>query len=104
MQFEPNQNHSISLEEASKMTKKYREMKAATDPIASAFGKTAINDILNQENCAGIRAYYARDDKSQLTLVIAGVDTNGDDLYDGKLAEWSALCPPICGASNPLNS
>jgi hypothetical protein len=97
-----NTNHSISLEDAAKMTARYR--KAAGAPLAAAFGKAAMLKILDQDDCIGFRAYYAKNEKDELTLMLAGITENGDDLYEGELAEYGAACPPFCGASNPLNS
>jgi len=104
MEFNENTNHSISLAEAAAMTKRYRQAAGQGAIIASAFNKKAFQDILDQEKCTGIRMYYAKQDDGKSTLVLVGIKENGDDIYDGELAEWSGNCPPNCGASNPLNS
>jgi len=104
MEFNENTNHSISLADAAAMTKKFRDGAGQGAIIASAFNKKALQNILDQENCIGIRMYYAKNENGELTLVLVGVKDNGDDIYDGELAEWGANCPPNCGASNPLNS
>ncbi|MFT5337433.1 MAG: hypothetical protein ACI9YL_001435, partial [Luteibaculaceae bacterium] len=37
-------------------------------------------------------------------LVLVGVDSNGDDMYNGKIMERANYCPAYCSALNPLNS
>ena len=105
MAFDPSKDHSISLKEASKLTKRYRDDRGSSkEPIAGAFGHKAFKDILEQKDCVGIRVYYAKDDNKNLTTVLVGIDSNGNDLYEGRLMEWSGLCPPLCGEDNPLNA
>lgn len=73
------------------------------NPIAECFDGDAIKDILNQEGCVDIRFYFGLDTENKLCLVITGVDTNGNDLYSGLLAERGFQCPSYCSSSNPLN-
>jgi hypothetical protein len=103
MSFTGNEDHSITLAEASAWTKTYR----TANPQAIKghfFGKTAIQAILNQADCVGMRLYYAIDDKGQKQIIVVGVDANENDLYNGLLAERSRPCPPYCGTGNPLNT
>ena len=44
------------------------------------FGVSAINDILNSNNCVGIRIYYSIDDAGAKQLLLIGADGNGNDL------------------------
>jgi hypothetical protein len=104
MAFDENQNHSISLEEASKMTAEYRGLIAAGDTISAAFGKKAIEGIITQDNCKGIRAYFARNEEGKITLILVGVNDEGNDMHEGLIAEWGGLCPPMCSIPNLLNS
>ena len=60
-----------------------------------------IQDILNQAGCAGLRMYNALNGDSA-TLVIVGVDQNGDDMT-AKIVEYVLPCPKSCSADNPLN-
>lgn len=103
MAFTGNEDHSISLQMASAWTQNYRN--ANPNQInGHYFGKTAIDAILAQPGCVGIRIYYAINDIGVKQLIVTGVDANENDLYNGLLAERSVLCPPTCGISNPLNS
>jgi len=104
MVLKENQDHSITLEEAAKMTASYRKTITSSDVRAAAFGKKAITEILNQDGCIGMRMYYAKNDDGNITLVLVGMKEDGNDMYDENLAEWAALCPPFCNPSkNPLN-
>ena len=104
MAFNEETDHSISVADAAAMTKKFREGAGKVAIIASAFNKKALLSILDQKECVGIRMYYAKKEDGESTLVLVGLKENGDDIYEGKLKEWAANCPPNCGLSNPLNS
>lgn len=102
MSFTGNEDHDISLDDAKKWTANYRSANPGAIK-AHFFGKQAIQDILNQTNCVGIRIYYANDDRGNKHLVIVGADASENDLYNGKLAEKSMPCPPYCGGGgSPL--
>jgi hypothetical protein len=104
MSFTGEENHDIDLATASKWTKNYRQANPE-DLKAHFFGKAAIQAILNQDNCVGIRMYYALDDLGVKHLVLVGANASENDLYNGLLAERSKPCPTICDKSgSPLNS
>jgi hypothetical protein len=104
MSFTGNEDHSISLTAAAHLTANYRASVATGSTIGHFFGKDAISDILAQTDCVGIRIYYGLKDDGEKQLVICGVTANGDDLYNGELAERSFICPTDCATNNPLNS
>lgn len=102
MTFKPDQDHSINLAKASIITKAYRD--ANINPIIGGFfGKDAIQAILDQMDCVGLKFYFAIEN-GKLTLVLCGSKANQDDLYQGVLAEDSPMDPPFSASSNPLNS
>ena len=102
--FTGNEDHHISLQEASEMTRAYREMNP-NQTLAHFFGKKAIMDILNQSNCVGIRIYYANDPATgQKHLIIVGAEPNLSDIAEGLIAERSRPCPTYCGKPNKLNT
>lgn len=102
--FTGNENHQISLQEAAELTRAYRESHP-NQTIAEFFGKAAIQAILNQPGCVGIRIYYGQEPQNaQKHLVIVGADENKNDLYVGFIAERALACPTFCANSNPLNS
>ena len=104
MSFTGHEDHSITLQEASEWTANYRDASAAGSTIAHFFGKDAIQAILNQSNCVGIRIYYALDEEGAKQLIVVGANSAENDLYTGLLAEKSKKCPTYCSTSNPLNS
>src|SRR4051812_45945921 len=102
MAFSGNENHDITLSEAASWTANYRSAHPG-EIKAHFFGKNAIQDILDQENCVGIRIYYAHDTNGAKQLVVVGTDANQNDLYTGLLAERSWPCPPFCNVGkSPL--
>lgn len=102
-QFTGQENHAISLSEASQMTNNFRNSARANQITGGYFGKDIILKILEQPNCVGIRYYYGVNSMQDPVLVLVGVDENGDDLYNGVLGELSQPCPPYCSSPNPLN-
>ena len=95
--------HDISLAAAITMTHAY-----ANDPQftgltrAVKFPAAAFTDILSQPNCTAIRSYFAKSATGVLTLVMVGVDENGDDITNGKLMEFGEACPTHCYDNSPL--
>lgn len=105
MNYTGNENHDISLKEAAVLTQRFRENLPVIDnTIAEYFGKSALENVLAQNGCVGIRIYYGIDLNNIKRLVITGVDYNGNDLYEGNLMEAGTICPPVCSNNNPLNT
>jgi hypothetical protein len=104
MSYTGDENHGITLTEASLLTANYRNSHPTNPTKGFYYGKQAILGILTQENCVGIRIYYAQDADSNPTMVICGVDSSGNDLYQGQLAEFGHKSPPYNSTPNPLNS
>ena len=100
--MDPNQNHEILKDQAAEMTARFRASESYQGVKGGFFGKTAILEILEQEECVGIRYYYGLDDSSNPVLIIVGVTEDKVDLVDGRLAELSITCPPTCDTSSPL--
>lgn len=104
MSYTGNEDHDISLTEAAHLTENFRNTVSTGATIAHYFGGAALQALLDQEGCVGLRIYYGLSDNGEKQLVITGVNSSGDDLYNGLLAERSISCPLNCSASNPLNS
>ena len=104
MAFTGKENHSVSLAEASSQTSAFRNKAAEGAVIGGFFGRDALKKVLDQTNCIGIRYYYAEKEDGTPTLVIAGVNKDGNDIEQGELLELSYPCPPFCSNSNSLNS
>ncbi len=80
--------HDISLDKAKILTQKYKSSVPVGSIRANYFGEEALDAILSQKGCVGLRIYYGITDSSEPTLVIVGVDASGGDLKEGKLAEY----------------
>jgi hypothetical protein len=104
MNYTGNEDHSISLAEAAELTANYRNAQTGDYIKAEYFGKNAILDLLNQDNCIGMRIYYGLDNNSVKKLVLVGVDGNGNDLDSGVILDKGFPCPTYCSSSNSLNS
>lgn len=104
MNYTGNEDHSISLTEASELTANYRNAQTDDYIRAEFFGKNAILDLLNQDNCIGMRIYYGLDNNGVKKLVLVGVDGNGNDLDSGVILDKGFPCPTYCSSSNSLNS
>ncbi|MFQ5631911.1 MAG: hypothetical protein ACE5I1_24330 [bacterium] len=103
MAFTGNENHSISLQDAAKLAKNFRTAFPNTTK-AHFFGRDAIEQILAQPGCVGIRANYGLNDQNEPQLVLVGTDANEHDMHQGVLLDASKPCPPYCGQDNTLNS
>lgn len=104
MSFTGREDHSITLADAAKLTKKYRGSVPHGEIKGGFFGKEALLELLNQPDCVGIRYYYGLDEQNTKVMVLVGADANEDDLDKGLIKEASLLCPPRCGSNNLLNS
>ena len=104
MEYTGKEDHSVSLADAAKMTKAHRSSAKPGDVNAHYVGRDAVETILRQPGCVGIRWYHAQHPKGHHTLVAVGVDKAGNDLHQGAIAEETMPCPPFCSAANPLNS
>lgn len=102
MVLPPESNHGVTLAEASVLTANFR--KRSTQRIRGGmFWKEAVERVVNQQGCIGMRYYYGQNDDGTPVIVLVGVDANGRDMTGGFLAERSSPCPPYCDAPNALN-
>ena len=100
----PPADHKISLPDAAKKTKKYKEKKEHKKPCPpGAFHRHAFERILAQPGCVGIRAYPAEQDDGDMTMILVGVDERGNDMVAGELAQDWLTCPDVCSDGNELN-
>lgn len=65
--------HSINLEYASRLTKRFRDTMPANAIKGGYFGRLIYENILAQESCVGIR-YFASFDNGTPTIVRVGVE------------------------------
>ncbi|MES2678575.1 MAG: hypothetical protein V4635_01765 [Bacteroidota bacterium] len=101
MAFTGNESEIISLADATAWTAAYRSANP-TSVKAHFFGKTQLMKILDQDDCAGIRAYYAIDDEDAKQLVLVGVNFLEKDQYTETILDRSHPCPNACDSTSPL--
>ncbi|MDP1802990.1 MAG: hypothetical protein Q8L81_16630 [Bacteroidota bacterium] len=104
--FTGNEDQRITLADGGQMTRNYRNASGGGGVLILGhyFGKKILTDILAQENCVGIRTYYALSESGEKELVIVGVDKEENDLVQGIIGDRTYRCPPHCGDGNALNS
>lgn len=93
-------SHRISLDEAAAQARRHR----GGPHKGGLFLRAELDQLLAQPGCAGLRYYYGRKSEGQDSLILVGVDKEGNDMEKGVLLEESFLCPPICGTTNVLNA
>ncbi len=101
--FDGEENHFVTLAEASGYTRNYRMTMKEGDSKGRYFGGSIFRKILGQSGCVGIRIYHALHDDGGPTAVLVGVDTYGFDMISGIVGQKSMECPPWCAIPNPLN-
>ncbi len=101
-----NTNHEIDLGTAIRLIRNHKvnfTVSSASTPIKGGFfSRSAFEKILAQPGAVGIRYYYAQNDNGTPTLVLVGVDANGEDMQAGIIMERSYPCPPLCSRPNEL--
>lgn len=101
MAFTGKEDHKISLEEAKKYVKRYKETKEKEGKKdykkAAFFGREAIEQLLAQDGAVGIRIYYGQNEKGEDSPVIFAADEKGSNLIDeNNILERGLPCPPFC--------
>lgn len=104
MSFNGNEGGFITLREGSEMTKRYRNTIQPGEVIGVFMGKEKIQAILDQNECMGIRFYFAVNDRNERTLVLVGADANQNDMVNGLIGDETTPCPSYCSQANSLNS
>ena len=102
-QYTGNENHVVTLAEASKYIQNFKNHPTTPTIKGGHFARNIFEKILAQPGCVGISYYYAALDDGSPTMVLVGVDQNGNDIDSGVIAEAIYPCPPFCGSANELN-
>jgi hypothetical protein len=117
--------HSIALDHAKKMTRKFRDQKENIMsgkfkgkkmlPQCETFDRACFDQLLAQDDCTGVRVYFGINDDDQVNLVIVGVNSKNEDILPGEneqpiltggkvIIEDGTRCPDQCPPSSSLNS
>ena len=101
----PKQDHRVDRQSAARYTRRFRGKAKHDKPMPPvAFHREAFDRILRQPGCVGIRAYPGTSESGEDTLVLVGVDAEGNDMIGGELAQFGQTCPPSCPDQNELNA
>lgn len=95
-QVRPDTDHDISLQEARDLIQNHQLIEGKDVRISEFFGRDAIQKILDQYDCVGIRIYYGQESDGTPVLVLMGVESQGKDLEMGPRLEKGLPCPPYC--------
>ncbi len=98
-----NNSHEITLQEAITLTHAYQNSpQFAGQPKAGLITATAVQELLNQPGCEGVRIYFSLNANNNLTLVLVGTDINEKDMTSGVILDKLKDCPPFCNFDSPL--
>jgi hypothetical protein len=100
MALPPPKSHRITLDTAVQHTKRNPNKGRK----GGMFLRKDLDDLLAQPGCSGLRFYYGQAANGADSLILVGVDADGNDMADGVLLDDHFLCPPFCNANSPLNS
>lgn len=99
--FDPTRDHRITCEEADSLIHNFQAHAKEDTHRASAFNRSAFEQLLGQHGAAGIRIYHAQHKDGSPTMVMVAVDRKGVDM-DGAEAvciQNAHDCPPFCAGS-----
>ena len=109
MTFAGVEKHTIGLDEAREIIRKYHKrpeyLKTATKNQhlhGGSFERGVFEKILSQPGCSAIRYYFAQHPDSTVGIVLVGVDSVGKDMTRMMIAERQTGCPPYCDSQSEL--
>ena len=102
MSYNPNQNHTITLAEGEALTENFRNAHP-NEVKGYFFGRDAIQTILDQPGCVGLKMYYGLNNGVR-NLVIVGTTADANDQYTLTVLDNGIEDPPSLSQPNPLNS
>ncbi|WP_243314867.1 hypothetical protein [Geothrix paludis] len=96
--FDSARDHRITRDEAASLVRNHQVRAEAGAHRASAFNRSAFEQLLAQPGAAGIRIYHARHADGSPTMVMVAVDAAGEDLDSSQAVyiQNSHDCPPYC--------
>ncbi|HTR21195.1 MAG TPA: hypothetical protein VMH88_10110, partial [Gemmatimonadales bacterium] len=89
----PVGEHDIALAEARELIARRRRIAMES---GGAFKKEALDRLLAQPGCVGMRIYYGVHPDGRPAMVLVAVDEHGEELLKGALLEQHYPCPPFC--------
>lgn len=98
------EDHAIALEEAGTLTRNYRMAAGNGAAKGRYFSRTALEQLLLQEDTVGVRYYYGEDTEGRPQMVLVAVDAYGQDLTEGFVFGHALPVSRFHEEKNPLNS
>jgi len=116
-------SHQISLQQAIDLTTRYRKEKdqilkpeyAGKNLLAlsETYDRSAFEELLKQEGCVKIRAYFGMDENKNIKLLFVGANDKNEDMLPSdmqatagggaSIQDIGQRCPPLCPPPGPLN-
>lgn len=115
--------HAIPVQDAAALTMRWRRNRPLSSINGGRFDRVALDNLLSQPGCEGIRIYLGLHDPSDpahakdgslWTFVLVGTDADGNDMIPpqsartgdsgGGTSQNPVMCPPSCGKPGPLNT
>lgn len=101
----PDDGQRISKADAKNLITDYKT-KNPDQVWAQFYGSNKLNEILNQNECIGIRIYVTTNAAGKNQLVLVGAKKDGNNVWPkvdtpdsnvgGMILEFGSPCPPIC--------
>jgi hypothetical protein len=103
MPLPPQRDHKITVADAALLTRRHRDAAGPRGERGGMFARAAVEELLLQPGCAGLRFYYGRREDGTSALVLIGVDEGGNDMTDGDVLDSHYPCPPYCPTPSQLS-
>ena len=103
MKLDVNTGSIITQEEAKALITAFKT-KFPGEVTSSFIGANNVKNILDQENCIGVRIYNGYDNVNEkISLVLVGVDeVEKEILENGIIYDKLGACPPLCSVDGLL--
>lgn len=96
-------NNIITLNQAKTETHSFQNSEQFQGLTKScAIHKNAYTQLLSQPGIVEIRTYFCLTSNNILSIIVVGVDINGNDMTDGIILGDSKNCPYYCPPNSPL--
>lgn len=102
--LDPARDHRISIDDAAAQTRAHRHGAPISKGDSGAFNAAPVRELLDQRDCVGVRYYKGLNADGDATMILVGVDANGNDITSGIVLDIVFLCPPVCPDGNLLNT
>lgn len=93
----------IDRAKAKRWTANYRE-RGRGKTNSHLFGAETVKSLLDQKDCVGLRIYYALNDEGEQQLLLVATDSEGNDLKESEVLDFSSACPPDCTGGGDLDA